>query len=72
MPTEHISPRYADLDSWPSTEMVEAMYEGQPPRRPLTLLFEETRSLRYALRAPVETTEMIICDLFTSPGEEYE
>jgi N-acetylmuramic acid 6-phosphate etherase len=29
MPTEHVSPRYVDLDSWPSAEMVEAMYEGQ-------------------------------------------
>src|SRR5258708_37617024 len=29
MPTEHISPRYVDLDSWSSAEMVEAMYEGQ-------------------------------------------
>src|SRR5258705_186255 len=29
MPTEHISPRYIDLDSCPATEMVAAMYEGQ-------------------------------------------
>jgi N-acetylmuramic acid 6-phosphate etherase len=29
MPTEHISPRYVDLDSWSSVEMIEAMYEGQ-------------------------------------------
>jgi len=29
MPTEHISPRYVDLDSWSSAEMIEAMYEGQ-------------------------------------------
>ncbi len=29
MPTEHISPRYADLDSWPTGEMVVSMYEGQ-------------------------------------------
>ena len=29
MLTEHISPRYADLDSWSSLEMIEAMYEGQ-------------------------------------------
>ncbi|CAN5694009.1 N-acetylmuramic acid 6-phosphate etherase [soil metagenome] len=29
MPTEHISPRYVDLDSWSSAEMIDAMYEGQ-------------------------------------------
>jgi len=29
MPTEQISPRYVDLDSWSSAEMIEAMYEGQ-------------------------------------------
>ena len=29
MPTEHISPRYVDLDTWSSAEMIEAMYEGQ-------------------------------------------
>jgi N-acetylmuramic acid 6-phosphate etherase len=29
MPTEHISPRYVDLDTWSSAEIVEAMYEGQ-------------------------------------------
>jgi N-acetylmuramic acid 6-phosphate etherase len=29
MPTEHISPRYLDLDSWPAAEMIAAMYEGQ-------------------------------------------
>lgn len=29
MPTEHISPRYVDLDTWSSLEMIEAMYEGQ-------------------------------------------
>ena len=29
MPTEHISPRYVDLDSWSAAEMIEAMYEGQ-------------------------------------------
>jgi N-acetylmuramic acid 6-phosphate etherase len=29
MPTEHISPRYVDLDSWSTAEMIEAMYEGQ-------------------------------------------
>ena len=29
MATEHISPRYVDLDSWSSAEMIEAMYEGQ-------------------------------------------
>lgn len=27
--TEQISPRYVDLDSWSSAEMIEAMYEGQ-------------------------------------------
>ncbi len=27
--TEQISPRYVDLDSWSSGEMIEAMYEGQ-------------------------------------------
>src|SRR5687767_14381624 len=29
MATEHISPRYVDLDSWSSAEMIEAMFEGQ-------------------------------------------
>jgi N-acetylmuramic acid 6-phosphate etherase len=29
MRTEHISPRYLDLDSWPAAEMIAAMYEGQ-------------------------------------------
>jgi N-acetylmuramic acid 6-phosphate etherase len=29
MPTEHISPRYVDLDSWSTAEMIAAMYEGQ-------------------------------------------
>jgi N-acetylmuramic acid 6-phosphate etherase len=29
MATEQISPRYADLDSWPTAEMLAAMYEGQ-------------------------------------------
>ena len=29
MATEYISPRFVDLDSWTSTEMIEAMYEGQ-------------------------------------------
>ena len=29
MLTEHISPRYVDLDSWSSAEMIEAMYESQ-------------------------------------------
>ena len=29
MATEHISPRYIDLDSWSTAEMIEAMYEGQ-------------------------------------------
>jgi N-acetylmuramic acid 6-phosphate etherase len=29
MPTEHIDPRYIDLDSWSSAEMIAAMYEGQ-------------------------------------------
>lgn len=29
MATEHISPRYIDLDSWSTAEMVAAMYEGQ-------------------------------------------
>jgi N-acetylmuramic acid 6-phosphate etherase len=29
MRTEHISPRYVDLDSWPTAEMVAALYEGQ-------------------------------------------
>jgi N-acetylmuramic acid 6-phosphate etherase len=29
MSTEHISPRYVDLDAWPVTEMIAAMYEGQ-------------------------------------------
>jgi len=29
MATEHVSPRYVDLDSWSTAEMIEAMYEGQ-------------------------------------------
>ena len=29
MPTEQISPRYIDLNSWPAAEMIAAMYEGQ-------------------------------------------
>jgi N-acetylmuramic acid 6-phosphate etherase len=29
MATEHVSPRYVDLDSWSTAEMVAAMYEGQ-------------------------------------------
>ena len=29
MRTEQISPRYLDLDSWPTAEMIIAMYEGQ-------------------------------------------
>jgi N-acetylmuramic acid 6-phosphate etherase len=29
MRTEHISPRYVELDSWPTAEMIAAMYEGQ-------------------------------------------
>src|ERR1044072_4159865 len=29
MATEHISPRYVDLDSWSTAEMIAAMYEGQ-------------------------------------------
>ncbi|MEJ2378619.1 MAG: N-acetylmuramic acid 6-phosphate etherase, partial [Pseudolabrys sp.] len=29
MRTEHISPRYVELDSWPTAEMIAAMYEAQ-------------------------------------------
>src|SRR6478752_2445956 len=29
MPTEQISPRYAELDSWSAAEMIAAMYEEQ-------------------------------------------
>lgn len=29
MTTEHISPRYVDLDSWSSAEVIAALYEGQ-------------------------------------------
>ncbi len=29
MPTEQISPRYVELDSWSAVEMIAAMYEGQ-------------------------------------------
>jgi N-acetylmuramic acid 6-phosphate etherase len=29
MATEHISPRFVELDSWPAVEMIAAMYEGQ-------------------------------------------
>jgi N-acetylmuramic acid 6-phosphate etherase len=29
MPTEQISPRYLELDSWSSAEMIAAMYDGQ-------------------------------------------
>jgi N-acetylmuramic acid 6-phosphate etherase len=29
MLTEHISPRFVDLDSWSTSDMIEAMYDGQ-------------------------------------------
>src|SRR5947207_13715996 len=29
MLTEHISPRFVDLDSWSTGDMIQAMYEGQ-------------------------------------------
>jgi N-acetylmuramic acid 6-phosphate etherase len=29
MLTEHISPRFVDLDSWSTSDMFEAMYDGQ-------------------------------------------
>jgi N-acetylmuramic acid 6-phosphate etherase len=29
MPTEHISPRFVDLDSWSTGDVVDAMFEGQ-------------------------------------------
>lgn len=29
MPTEHIDPRYVDLDSWPAADIAAALYEGQ-------------------------------------------
>src|SRR5262245_23334818 len=29
MPTERISPRFVDLDSWSTADMLEGMYEGQ-------------------------------------------
>jgi N-acetylmuramic acid 6-phosphate etherase len=29
MATEHISPRFVDLDSWSTRDMIDAMYEGQ-------------------------------------------
>src|SRR5258705_973177 len=29
MLTEHISPRFVDLDSWPTSDMIAAMYDGQ-------------------------------------------
>jgi N-acetylmuramic acid 6-phosphate etherase len=29
MPTEQISPRFVDLDSWSTRDMIDAMYEGQ-------------------------------------------
>ena len=29
MRTEHIDPRYIDLDSWPAADIIAAMYEGQ-------------------------------------------
>ena len=29
MPTEHINPRFVDLDSWSTGDMLEALYEGQ-------------------------------------------
>jgi N-acetylmuramic acid 6-phosphate etherase len=29
MLTEHINPRYVDLDSWSTSDMIEAMYDGQ-------------------------------------------
>jgi N-acetylmuramic acid 6-phosphate etherase len=29
MPTEHMNPRFVDLDSWSTGDMIEAMYDGQ-------------------------------------------
>jgi N-acetylmuramic acid 6-phosphate etherase len=29
MLTEHISPRFVDLDSWSTRDMIQAMYDGQ-------------------------------------------
>jgi N-acetylmuramic acid 6-phosphate etherase len=29
MLTEHISPQFVDLDSWSTSDMIEAMYDGQ-------------------------------------------
>ncbi len=29
MLTEHINPRFVDLDSWSTSDMIEAMYDGQ-------------------------------------------
>jgi len=29
MPTEHISPRFVDLDSWATSDVLDAMFEGQ-------------------------------------------
>ena len=29
MPTEQISPRFVDLDSWSTSDMLDGMYEGQ-------------------------------------------
>ena len=29
MQTEHINPRFVDLDSWSTSDMVQAMYDGQ-------------------------------------------
>jgi N-acetylmuramic acid 6-phosphate etherase len=29
MPTEHIDPRYLDLDAWPAADIIAALYEGQ-------------------------------------------
>ena len=29
MPTEHIDPRYVELDAWSTAEMLAAMHEGQ-------------------------------------------
>ena len=37
MRTEHISPRYVDLDAWPAAEMIAAMYEGPVSYTHLTL-----------------------------------
>lgn len=48
MLTEQVSPRYVELDCWPSIDMIEAMYEGQ---------LAAAAAVRGALRAIAEAVD---------------